>query len=180
MESTHYIRLMASYNQWMNIKLYEAAAKLPADELAADKGAFFGSLLGTLNHIVNGDTIWLRRFAALFAANTALEPIRQLPQPTGLGQIQFTDLALLAQRRQLIDAAVLAWADTVTQADLDQTLHYVNSRGEVGDKPFFSVAMHFFNHQTHHRGQCTTLLSQAGIDVGVTDLLMLIPNQAAI
>lgn len=170
---------MASYNQWMNAKLYEAAAKLPADELAADRGAFFGSLLGTLNHIVNGDTIWLRRFAAHFADNTALEPIRQLPHPTALGQVQFTELAQLTERRRLIDAAVLAWADTVTPSDLDQTLHYVNSRGEVGDKHLFGVVVHFFNHQTHHRGQCTTLLTQAGIDVGITDLLMLIPNEAA-
>ncbi len=176
MDCTNHIRLMASYNKWMNVKLYDAAAKLSAEELAADKGAFFGSLLGTLNHIINGDTIWLRRFATHPANYAALEPIRQLPHPTSLGHLQFSNLPELLARRELIDDAVLQWADEVKAADLDHILHYVNSRGEVGDKHFFSVVMHFFNHQTHHRGQCTTLLSQAGIDVGVTDLLMLIDN----
>lgn len=177
MDCTNHIRLMASYNKWMNVKVFDAAAKLTAEELAADKGAFFGSLLGTLNHIANGDTIWLRRFATHPANYAELEPVRQLPPPTSLAQVQFTDLAALRERRILLDDATVAWADTVKAADLDHVLHYVNSRGEVGDKHFFSLVMHFFNHQTHHRGQATTLLSQAGIDVGVTDLLMLIPNQ---
>ncbi len=177
MDCTNHIRLMASYNQWMNVKLYAAAAKLSAQELAADKGAFFGSVLGTLNHIVNGDTIWLRRFATHPANYATLEPIRQLPLPASLDQLQFTEFDQLLARRQLIDDAVLRWADEVKAAELDQVLHYVNSRGDVGDKHFFSLVMHFFNHQTHHRGQVTTLLSQAGIDVGATDLLMLIDNQ---
>ncbi len=176
MDCTSHIRLMASYNKWMNVKVFDAAAKLTAEELAADKGAFFGSLLGTLNHIANGDTIWLRRFATHPAHYAALEPVRQLPPPTSLAQMQFTDLAALRARRELLDDAIVAWADSVKAAELDHQLHYVNSRGEVGDKHFFSVVMHFFNHQTHHRGQATTLLSQAGFDVGVTDLLMLIPN----
>lgn len=176
MECTNHIRLMASYNKWMNVKLYDAAAKLSAEELAADKGAFFGSLLGTLNHIINGDTIWLRRFATHPANYAALEPIRRLPQPTGLAQVQFTEFAGLLARRQLIDDVVLQWASEIQAADLDHVLHYVNSRGDVGDKHFFSLVMHFFNHQTHHRGQCTTLLSQASIDIGSTDLLMLIDN----
>jgi uncharacterized damage-inducible protein DinB len=177
LDRTDHIRLMASYNKWMNVKLYDAAAKLSAEELALDKGAFFGSVLGTLNHIINGDTIWLRRFATHPANFAALEPIRQLPHPTGLAQVQFSEFAGLLARRQLIDDAILQWADEVKPVDLDHVLHYVNSLGAVGDKHFFSVVMHFFNHQTHHRGQVTTLLSQAGIDVGVTDLLMLIDNQ---
>jgi uncharacterized damage-inducible protein DinB len=168
---------MASYNKWMNVKLYDAAAKLSAEELAADKGAFFGSVLGTLNHIVNGDTIWLRRFATHPANYAALAPIAQLPHPTSLGHLQFTEFAPLLARRQMIDDAVLAWADTVEEADLDHLLHYVNGRGQVGDKHFFSLVMHFFNHQTHHRGQITTLLSQAGIDIGDTDLLVLVDNE---
>ncbi len=176
MDCTNHIRLMASYNKWMNVKLYDAAAKLSAEELAADKGAFFGSVLGTLNHIVNGDTIWLRRFAAHSASYVALAPIAQLPLPSSLGEMQFTDFAGLLARRHLIDDAVLQWAGEVKAADLDRVFHYVNGRGEAFDKNFFSVVMHFFNHQTHHRGQVTTLLSQAGIDVGATDLVLLVDN----
>ena len=57
--------------------------------------------------------------------------------------------------------------------------YQVDTKGIVGRRKFSSLVLHFFNHQTHHRGQATTLLFQAGQDVGVTDLLMLIPNEAA-
>ena len=73
-----HVVLMASYNEWMNARLYEAAGKLPAPELAADRGAFFKSVLGTLNHIVVADTAWLQRFATHPARYATLEPVRQL------------------------------------------------------------------------------------------------------
>ncbi len=56
---------------------------------------------------------------------------------------------------------------------------WINARlYEAAARNFFSLVMHFFNHQAHHRGQVTTLLSQTGIDIGVTDLLALIPDEA--
>lgn len=170
---------MASYNQWMNVKLYEAAGKLSQHELQADRGAFFGSLLGTLNHIVVGDTIWLKRFATHPAAHAALDPIRQLPAPATLDQMLFTDFKLLACHRAQLDACVCAWAAALTSADLDHVLQYANSKGVVARKHFASLILHFFNHQTHHRGQASTLLQQAGIDIGVTDLLALIAQHDA-
>jgi uncharacterized damage-inducible protein DinB len=179
LERIAHIRLMATYNQWMNAKLYDAAAALPRAELMADKGAFFKSVFGTLSHIAVGDHIWLHRFATHPAGYAALEPVRQLPKPSALDLLQFAELRELAERRQLLDAAILGWVDELAPKDLDHVLHYVNSRGEVGDKDFFGVIMHFFNHQTHHRGQASTLLSQAGIDIGVTDLLVLLPNTPA-
>ena len=170
--------LMAAYNEWMNARLYEAAAKLSAEDLARDRGAFFGSILGTLNHLVVGDTIWLKRFAAHPSAPAALEPVRALPQPVALNEVLFTDLGGLTARRKMIDAAMKAWAAGLTPADLDHVLHYANTKGIRSQKRMSSLVTHFFNHQTHHRGQCTTLLTQAGVDVGLTDLLSLIPNEA--
>jgi uncharacterized damage-inducible protein DinB len=173
-----HIRLMAQYNEWMNAKLYAAAMGLPGEELSADRGAFFGSILGTLNHLVVWDTIWLKRFATHPAAHAALEVIRNLPTPARLDQPLFADSHGLEQRRKLLDQAISEWARLITEPDLDHTLHYSNSQGAVGERNFFSLVMHFFNHQTHHRGQVTTLLSQAGVDVGVTDLVALIPDEA--
>lgn len=63
MSRTSHVCLMAAYNEWMNAKVYDAARNLPGEELVANKNAFFGSILGTLNHLVIGDTIWLKRFA---------------------------------------------------------------------------------------------------------------------
>lgn len=168
--------LMARYNAWMNEHMYAAAATLPAQELVADKGAFFGSLLGTLNHIVAADTIWLKRFCSHPAGFAALDAVRVLDTPASLRAPQANDLASLQAHRTMLDGVIEAWAAELREADFDELLHYTNSVGP-NSKKFGSVVLHFFNHQTHHRGQATTLLTQAGVDVGVTDLLMLIPNE---
>lgn len=178
MSRTDHIRLMAAYNAWMNARLYEAAGKLPADALAADRKAFFGSILGTLNHLLAGDRIWLARFAAHPAHHAALDPIRALAPPQRLDQRLYDDFQSLSAHRRWLDGIVSAWAGALAESDLDYPLHYANMKGETADRNFYSLVMHFFNHQTHHRGQVTTLLSQAGIDIGVTDLLALIPDES--
>ncbi len=170
-------RTMAEYNEWMNARLYAAAEKLPAAELGRERGAFFGSIIGTLNHLVVTDTMWLKRFAAHPSCPASLESIRALPQPVALNQILFAELGGLTARRRVIDAAIKVWAAALTQADLDHVLHYANTKGVKSQKRMSNLVMHFFNHQTHHRGQLTTLLFQAGQDVGATDLLALIPNE---
>jgi uncharacterized damage-inducible protein DinB len=177
MSRTAHLRLMAEYNQWMNTKVYEAAQRLSHEELVADRQAFFGSLFGTLNHLCVSDTIWLKRFAAHPAQHPALNLVRPLLAPSALDQLLHTDLPALSQYRQSLDHTILAWAQALTEVDLNHVLHYTNTKGVVAHKAFFSLAVHFFNHQTHHRGQATTLLSQAGVDVGMTDLLALIPNE---
>lgn len=172
-----HIILMASYNEWMNSRLYSAAASLSADELTQNKGAFFGSLLGTLNHLVVADRIWLKRFAAHPAGHIALDPVRALPQPKSLAEILYHDFGQLTAHRVMLDAVIKAWADSLTAEDLNHSLRYANLKGVVSVRNFSSLIMHFFNHQTHHRGQATTLLSQMGRDMGVTDLLMLVPDE---
>jgi uncharacterized damage-inducible protein DinB len=171
---------MATYNEWMNDKLLEAAQSLTHDELVADRSAFFGSILATLNHLVIADTIWLKRFANHRAGYLLLEPIRGLPAPDTRDLLRFADLESIAVHRRWLDSIIVEWAQSIAESDLDFVMHYTNSRNEVADKSFFGLIMHFFNHQTHHRGQVTTLLSQAGIDVGVTDLLALVPNRSGV
>ena len=179
MDPLKHIRLMAQYNQWMNAKLYETAAKLSPEELAKDRGAFFGSVLGTLNHIMVGDIIWLKRLATHPAAHRALDPVRQRERPDTLNRILHSDLAKLWQERKDLDAIILAWTQEMTASDLDHALEYRNMKGVPARKLFGTLVLNLFNHQTHHRGQATTLLFQAGVDVGVTDLLVLIPEEAA-
>lgn len=175
-----HIVLLARYNAWMNAKLYDAAATLSSHELALDRGAFFSSILGTLNHLVVADTIWLKRFAMhplqLPSQHHDLDPVRQLPSPTGLDAVLFTDLAALRQRRTLLDEAISKWMAVLTAEDLAANLDYANTKGVANCKNVAALILHLFNHQTHHRGQTTTLLAQAGVDVGVTDLVALIPN----
>lgn len=174
------LALLARYNQWMNDKLYAAAASLPPEAITRDMGAFFGSLLGTLNHIVVGDTLWLQRFAEHPAAFAALQPVRDIPRPTSLDGLLFAALPALLARRQLLDHLIITLSAELQEEHLDFALSYHNTKGVAQRKNFHAVLLHFFNHQTHHRGQATTLLAQLGADIGVTDLISLIDDVPAV
>ncbi|SDO07356.1 DinB family protein [Vreelandella arcis] len=172
------LELMASYNQWMNAKLYEAASQLTPAELIEERGAFFGSIFGTLNHIVVADTIWLKRFATTQTASArTLAVMVDLPMPARLDQVMFDDLPGLKAHRQWLDTVIINWVAALTDDDLETLLSYHNTKGIASKRRYSSLIVQFFNHQTHHRGQVSTLLSQAGVDIGVTDLLALIPDE---
>ncbi len=173
------LQLLATYNRWMNEKVYAAAAQLSRADIDLDRGAFFGSILGTLNHIVVGDTLWLRRFAQHPRGYAQLGAVLDLPVPSGLDAIVCNELRDLAARRVELDRLILAWVPDIVDEDLDKPLRYANSKGQRQSRNFHGLLTHFFNHQTHHRGQVTTLLTQAGAEVGVTDLVALVPEQLA-
>lgn len=174
-----HIRLMAEYNEWMNAKVYSAAMRLTDAELSIDRKAFFGSILGTLNHLVVVDTLWLKRFATHPAHYTELEFLNKILTPTRLDEILFEDIQSLSRHRIMFDHKLKKWADSINEKDLDHVLVYTTIAGKAAQKKFYTLLIHLFNHQTHHRGQTTTLLTQANVDVGVTDLLTLVPNETA-
>lgn len=169
--------LMASYNQWMNKGLYEAASQLDTGELEKDSGAFFRSIIGTLNHILVGDTIWLKRFANHEAGFPSLAYLRVIDTPISLDVTLYSKLSTLTEARTRMDEVIVQFASELTGQDIASPLAYSNTKGQPFIKNFGYLLQHFFNHQTHHRGQVSTLLSQAGIDIGVTDLLLGIPNE---
>jgi uncharacterized damage-inducible protein DinB len=153
-------RTFARYNRWMNERLYEACAAIPDAERKRDAGAFFKSIHGTLNHLLVADRVWLGRFVG--------------PPwvPASLGQELHADFDELRAARHAADDSIDAWATTLSEEDLAGTLHYRSIVDpDPRECPMVLAVAHFFNHQTHHRGQLTTLLSQRGIDPGVTDLL---------
>ncbi len=168
------IQLLSRYNEVMNRRVYDTAAQLSAAELEIDRGAFFRSISGTLNHIYVADIIWLQRFSTHSSKHVALHAVAQLERPDSLRTILYADFAALFSARQSLDQTILDWTTEISVADLEYLLSYHNMKGEASTKKFGSLILHFFNHQTHHRGQVTTLLSQLGLDVGVTDLLELI------
>ncbi|MFA6178741.1 MAG: DinB family protein [Candidatus Methylopumilus sp.] len=172
------IALFARYNEWMNIKLYDTASKLSKEELLADRKAFFGSIQGTLNHIFIADIIWLKRFSHHPSNHPALQVIQAMQDPRSLDELRLIDFAELTKQRHMLDSIILSWANQLTNEDLDYVVHYRNMKGVPADKKLGSLLLHFFNHQTHHRGQVTTLLTQCGLDVGITDLQALIPDAA--
>ena len=171
-----HIRLLARYNRWMNDKLYQAAATLTHEQLVLDRGAFFKSILGTLNHLVVTDIVWLNRLGTHPAKHHAIEPALRLPRPEALDLVLHDDLPSLTATRRALDDILLAWTDEIVLPDLDVAIDYRNMKGVPQRKRFGSLMLNLFNHHTHHRGQATTLLTQAGADVGVTDLLALLPD----
>ena len=157
---TKQARTMAAYNRWMNEGLYGVCAALSDDVRKADRGAFFRSIHGTLNHLLLADKVWMGRFTDRPFA------VRSLDQEL------YADFAGLRSERARMDAAIEAWARGLTDTVLNGELVYtsiVNPERRSSDMAI--CVMHFFNHQTHHRGQLTTLLSQLGADFGTTDLI---------
>lgn len=169
--------VLAEYNGWMNQRLYEAAASLPEARLFEDRGAFFGSLFDTLNHIAVADLIWLHRFAQHPGFSGLPDEMAGFPRPTSLRERVAGSLAELARLRARIDAVITRLAGRLSERDLAATLRYGNTSGKPQAKNLGLLLQHFFNHQTHHRGQASTLLFQAGVDPGVTDLNALIPDE---
>ena len=156
------VEMFAEYNLWMNDKIYAAAARLDDAQRKQDRGAFFGSIHGTLNHLVWGDMVWLAR---LDGRTQTLPPV---------GTILHEDFDALHAARKTLDAEILAWAKTVTPEWL-ATPHIWTSRiyATTFTHPAWALVAQMYNHQTHHRGQVTTLLMQAGVDPGITDIPML-------
>lgn len=176
MLAQQHLQLMANYNQWMNDKVYEAAATLSEDDLIKDRGAFFGSIFATLNHLAVADTIWITRLSGIFPQEWDLEKAKHLPQIPTLNHLLCNNLQELRTYRTQLDDILTKLSGHANEAILMSSLSYLDIKGEQHCKQVFSLLMHVFNHQTHHRGQITTMLTQAEVDVGVTDLNALVPE----
>ncbi len=173
--STHF-KLMAVYNQRMNRQLYECANKVSSKALTEDLGAYFNSILGTLNHILIGDIVWLKRFSKYSERFTSLQKLERYKAPYALDQMLYDDLSILHSVREDVDVIMCNWIDKeLFNKDLAGNLVYENSVKEKSTRNLGELLSHLFNHQTHHRGQLSTLLYQQGIDIGVTDYLVEIP-----
>ncbi len=170
--------LMAEYNRWMNLRLYDASAKLNEQQLFEERGAFFGSLFDTLNHIAVADTIWLRRFAQHPELSSIKHMMSGFPSPTSLRQRLAKSLEELREYRLKLDQVIVHFASQTTEAQLASTLRYATTTGQAQAKNFGALVQHFFNHQTHHRGQATTLLFQAGVDIGALMATQIPPPMA--
>jgi uncharacterized damage-inducible protein DinB len=170
--------LFADYNRTLNLRLYAAASKLSAEELTRERGAFFGSLFNTMNHIAVADLLWLHRFATLPGLSAIQVELSALPRPTSLREPLAESLEGLAALRTSTDAVIVRLASLLTEELLGSTLRYTNTAGQSNARNFGLLLHHFFNHETHHRGQASTLLFQAGIDIGVTDFIAHIPSEA--
>ena len=159
MIDAEHCQAFAAYNTWMNEKLYDCAQELSDEARKLDRGAFFRSIHSTLNHVLWSDRLWVNRFTG------------SKYQTGTIGVDLYGDFEHLRLARVEIDAELTDWALRVRPEQLAGPLTWIPSGGERDiTRPMWLCVTHLFNHQTHHRGQVTTLIKQAGIDPGVTDL----------
>ncbi len=162
MISPDYIRLMAAYTHWQNRSVYRAANGLSDDARRKDRGAFFGSIHATLNHLLWGDQLWLHRLAGT-------PPPVSPDIPGSTHQIEaWQDLT---DARRETDARMLTWAESVREAALDGELSWFSGaiQAEVR-RPRWALVVQLFNHGTHHRGQVHAMLTAAGAKPEDTDV----------
>jgi uncharacterized damage-inducible protein DinB len=173
MMSPEWLGALARYNRWMNDSLYGVAAALSDEARKRDVGAFFKSIHGTFNHLLLADRVWLARFKGVTAPDGFMATgIRSLDQEL------YVDFEELRRERALTDDELSAWVSELSRERLAAPLVFVR-RGKKHQAPLWWTVAHVFNHQTHHRGQITTLLSQQGCDPGVTDLYAMFLEEAA-
>lgn len=156
--------VMAEHNRWMNENLYAACRRIPDPDRKRDLGAFFRSIHGTLNHLLLVDRLWLGR-------------IRDVPFPiVSLDQELYVDFATLERERVRTDVELSTFVDRLDQTTLAEAVTFTSFIKKASvTLPLGLILIHLFHHQTHHRGQVTTLISQLGHDFGDTDLIYM-PN----
>jgi len=153
-------KMFAAYNRFANALVYGEAAKLDEDAFHQPTGAFFGSLCRTLNHILIADRIWLNRFTGLG------------PSPAHLDGMLFANFAELAAARQLEDARIIAWVGKISETAIAETFTYTPiTIPEPVTLRLQPAIFHFFNHQTHHRGQAHMILTTLGRPSLAMDLI---------
>jgi uncharacterized damage-inducible protein DinB len=162
-----YVRGFSAYNSEMNRRLYAAAGRLSDAERKCDRGAFFGSIQGTLNHLLWADQMCMSRFAGWPKLET---PGRDSPR-------LYDEFASMKPKREELDCGIEAWAAGLTENWLAGELTWFSGieQREI-TAPKSLVVVHMFNHQTHHRGQVHALLTAAGQQTGDTDLAFILPT----
>ena len=153
-----HFQMLARYNTLANHRLYEVCAQLSDAERKQIRPAFFKSIHGTLNHIMVGDRIWMTRFEG---GNI---------DSTGLNAILYENFDQLWGARVLEDERIEAFVSNLTEEFFLGTIEYRNNQGNIHADPVNLLMAHFFNHQTHHRGQVHDLLTQTEIAPPVLDM----------
>ena len=160
-----FVRTMAAYNAEMNRRIFAAAGRLSDAERRRSRGAFWDSIHGTLSHLLWGDQIWMSRFDGL------PPPPVNIRQSAGM----IEDFAELSRLRSEADGKITAWAERVDDAWLAGDMVWFSQAAQKELRlPRDLLVTHFFNHQTHHRGQAHAMITAAGEQTGDTDLFLVV------
>ncbi|KIN64967.1 DinB family protein [Sulfitobacter noctilucicola] len=160
-----YVLLMARYNAWQNNQIMDIVKEMNEEDLRRDHGAFFGSIMNTLNHILWADTLWMSRFCSDVA----------LPSVPGSESVNY--MATIGEwqaARFRMDGRMRIWGETLSNLDLtgEMTWHSGGMNKEF-TQPIAMCITHMFNHQTHHRGQVHAMLTSTNKRTPTTDIVFM-------
>jgi uncharacterized damage-inducible protein DinB len=150
--------MLGRYNRVANDRLFSSVARLDPAEYKKDRPGSFGSIHALLNHILLGDRIWMARF----------EDGGQETPP--LNTVLYDEFPALTSARKEMDARIEAFFANLDNGFLHGSFRYVNSKGIEYVEAAPVAIGHFFNHQTHHRGQVHVMLSQTPVSPPSLDM----------
>jgi uncharacterized damage-inducible protein DinB len=156
--------LLSKYNAQTKAEMMGILEKLTPEQIAADARSFYGSILGLLNHILVVDVMWLKRFCSQFPELETIKPKLPEFQMKGWKEIIWPSLAVLKPIRSGVDEAIQQACELLSEKHYDSVMEYKSWDGKDMQKTAWLVFLHFFNHQTHHRGQISLILDQMAID----------------
>jgi uncharacterized damage-inducible protein DinB len=162
MMKAHFV-MLARYNKWANDRLYRMARAVPDEAYRKNVGAYFGSLHGTLNHLLTADRIWMRRLTGIGE------------HPNQLNATVCDELESLRAAREMEDERLVSFVESLDEAQFERQWDYRTLNGTPQRQPVGEILAHLFNHQAHHRGQAHMILTVLGVvEPDPLDLLIML------
>ncbi len=165
--------LLAKYNNWMNNSIYKTCLDMGQNNIDRDQASFFPSISKTMNHLLLGDIVWLYRCSSNKDVMRFIDGNGDNFRIGSLDQVIYSQLDQLHEKRKEIDDRIIDYIDSLKIDDIGGYIEYNSTDGSSHSKKLGLVLTHWFNHQTHHRGQITSLIHQQGYDFGTTDLIII-------
>lgn len=167
-------RMLSLYNQRINTQLIKCCLELPTSTLEKETHSFFTNIINYWNHLFFGDLILLKRIALNNIAKLSIDDFVEFPSPCSPNDIYHQDLCDIVKLRKKINILIIRYCQNLTDQECEQFISYTTTEGELVTKAVADITQHIFNHQTHHRGQLTCVLSQFGVDYGCMDLPVIV------
>ena len=165
--------LLAKYNRWMNQSIYKTCLAMGQDNVDKNQDSFFPSISKTLNHLLLGDLVWLYRCSGDKGVMKFVDGDGHDFKIKSLNQVVFSKLEELWEKRQGIDNDIVKYVESLNADQVNESVEYRSTDGCLHTKDLGTILTHWFNHQTHHRGQITALIHQQGYEFGTTDLILI-------
>jgi len=158
----------------MNAQLLDSCSTLSNDLLKKETHSFFPNIISYWNHILFGDLILINRLALNQIGQLSTADLTSFPTAESAQDIYYSNLSDIADLRKQVDELLIQFSNNLTEDECDKHISYTSTEGVSVTKAVADVTQHIFNHQTHHRGQLSCVLSQLGVDYGCMDLPVIV------